>query len=307
MSIMEKHFLESNLVAGIDIGGSHITAGLINMATRSVVNDSIIRTPVNPHAAAEEIFTVWCNVIKQVWAAAGIKATPLGFAMPGPFDYANGICLIKGFDKYEALYEMDVREALATRLQIQGHNIRFRNDAEAFLEGELFCGAAVGYKHAIGITLGTGLGSARSNNGICADAELSVLPYLGEKIEAFVSTRGIIRIYRELTGNTLKDAKAIAALYPTDANAEKAFNIFSEHLSWFLEHFIKKENPEILVIGGNIANSWELFIEPVRARLISSLGRLPVIVKATLGENAGLIGGACCFHKQPVQAGVYDK
>jgi len=280
-------------VIGIDIGGSHITAGLISITGRTVANDYFIRRPVNPHADAEEIFTNWCDVIQKLWNESGIEKCKLGFAMPGPFDYENGICLIRGFDKYESLYGVDVRAALAEKLNIAGNDIAFRNDAEAFLEGEIFCGAAVGYEHVIGITLGTGLGSALSHHGITRDAALSILEYKGEKIEECVSTRGMVRTYQTITGNTVKDVIAIAELYDTDPNAVKTFKIFSEDLSWFLDYFIKKETPEMLVVGGNIANSWNLFMNDVIQHLLSSLPHLPKIVKATLGENAGLIGGAC--------------
>ena len=283
-------------VTGIDIGGSHITVGMVNMQTRSVVEGSILRGRVDCHADADTILSSWCKVIRDVWQKFAITPAPLGFAMPGPFDYTNGICLIKGFDKYESLYEMDIREALAERLGINGDEICFRNDAEAFLEGEMFCGSAEGYTDAIVVTLGTGLGTATSHHGISADAELSVIPYKGEKIEEFVSTRGLVRAYESITCKKLKDGKAVADLYDTDENARSAFKTFSNDLRWFLEYFIRKEEPQVLVIGGNIIQSWDLFMPEILDYLSAALPNLPKIVKATLGESAALIGGACCFN-----------
>ena len=285
---------KKRFVAGIDIGGSHITAGLVNMQTRQV-EKNIIRNRINSKAGAEEIIGGWCNTIKELWAINELKSTKIGFAMPGPFDYKNGICLIKGFDKYESLYELNVREILAERLHICGDDINFRNDAEAFLDGEIFCGAGQGYNNVIGITLGTGMGSALSYNGKTIDAELSTLPYKNEKIEEYVSTRAIIRFYKELSGKQMNDVKAIAALYGTDAAAVEVFKTFSWHLAWFLQYFIQREQPQVLVIGGNIAQSWNLFMDEVISELAITIPTLPVIVKATLGENAALIGGACCW------------
>lgn len=289
----KKHF-----VAGIDIGGSHITAGLVNMQTRKVENN-VIRNRINSKADAEEILSGWCNAIRQLWAANQINSTKIGFAMPGPFDYENGICLIKGFDKYESLYELNIREILAERLQVSGNDIGFRNDAEAFLDGEIFCGAGQGYNNVIGITLGTGMGSALSHNGKTKDAELSVLPYKNEKIEEYVSTRAIIRFYKDLTGTQMNDVKSIAALYGTDAAAVEVFKTFSWHLAWFLEYFIKREQPQVLVIGGNITQSWNFFMDEVISELTVAIPTLPVIVKAALGEDAALIGGACCWLDAP--------
>lgn len=290
--------MKKELTVGVDIGGSHITAGFVNMQDKTAAIDTVVRQKVNSKASADEIIAAWCRVIRNVWSMHGVSNTRLGFAMPGPFDYEEGICQIKGFDKYESLYQMNIRQELSSRLNVSGHDILFRNDAEAFLDGELFCGAGQGYKHAIGITLGTGLGSAVSHNGNTKDAALSVLEYCGDKIEEQVSTRGLINSYHALTGVQLKDAETIASLYATDEHAVQVFKKFGEGLSWFLEYFIKKENPEVLIIAGNIANAMHLFMPDVKNNLIAAGVRLPEIVKSTLNENAALIGGACCFIKE---------
>lgn len=286
-------YKENDLTIGVDIGGSHITAGIVDMRRKIVHSHSVCRNEVNRNGSADEILNVWAETIRQAIGLVENSFAGIGFAMPGPFDYEEGICLIKGFDKYEALYGMSVRFELAKRLRVPPQDIVFRNDAEAFLEGELFCGAARDYKHAIGLTLGTGLGSAISHNGVTHDAELSVLDYQGEKIEEWVSTRGLIRIYKELTGVPIHDALAIAEYYHTKDEARQTFKIFAGHLSWFLQRFIEKEEPEVVVIGGNIAKSFNLFIDDVTNNLVEAKVSLPKIVQATLGENALLIGGAC--------------
>jgi glucokinase len=43
----------------------------------------------------------------------------IGISMPGPFDYENGICLIKGQNKYEALYGLYIKGLLADKLGIE--------------------------------------------------------------------------------------------------------------------------------------------------------------------------------------------
>jgi glucokinase len=285
----------NDLILGIDIGGSHITAGLVDMDARKVIDDSVIRNRVNRHGTTNEILKTWCDTIKSFQQKSEKKNIKIGFAMPGPFDYDTGICLIKGFDKYESLYGINIRIALAERLNLLPGDILFRNDAEAFLEGEIFCGAAANCNHAIGITLGTGLGSAVSHNGITRDAELSVMDYYGEKIEEWVSTRGLIRIYQDITGKKLNDALTIAELYHDDANAKAAFILFTHRLSWCLQKFIVQESPEVLVIGGNIANSYNLFIGELEKRLSITGSPMPKIFRTKLGENAAVIGGACKF------------
>lgn len=284
-----------NLVVGVDIGGSHITAGIVDMDGKNVFGETIIRRYVDCHAAAGDIIEIWTDTIKDAWRKSGLFGTKIGFAMPGPFNYEEGICYIKDLAKYESLYGLDIRNALAERLSIEGKDILFRNDAEAFLDGEIFCGAAKGYKEVIGITLGTGLGSACSHDGITVDAELGVMKYDENIIEESVSTRGLLNNYFQLTGIKLNHAKDIADRYDTDEHARIAFSKFAKDLAWFLHFFISREQPEVLVIGGNIANSWALFMPGVLQELEAGLDRLPEIRPAILGENAAMIGGACCF------------
>lgn len=294
-----------HFVIGVDIGGSHITAGLIEMKEVRIVKSSIIRNKLNSKGTAKEILDVWISTIKQVITNSSGVVDHVGFAMPGPFDYENGICLIKGFDKYESLYGMNIRQILAEALLLQPANIRFRNDAEAFLAGELYAGAAKGFQHAIGITLGTGLGSAISHNDVIIDAELSVTPYVnGEMIEEFVSARALLKFYKNLTGKELKDVEQLSALCKTDKLAMRSFSLFGEHLVWFLTRFIEAESPEVLVIGGNIANAWDLFMNDVESALTKKVKSMPKIAKHVLGEDAALAGAACCFQKPVVNTAL---
>jgi len=289
--------MTSNKVLGVDVGGTHITAAVIDLANKAMIETSVCRKDVNAHGTADEILSSWTSAMIESINTSSEKITQVGFAMPGPFDYENGICLIKGFDKYEALYEMDIKEYMSVTLNIAPEHIMFHNDAACFLAGEVLTGAAKRNQHAIGITLGTGLGSASSRNGITKDAALSVLTYKEEKIEEFVSTRGLLRTYKELTGKTITDVKTLAEQYHTDAGAAATFKLFAERLAWFLCRFTEEENnvPDVLVIGGNIALCWDLFMPHTLAELKRNNIHIPRILQATNGEYAALIGAVSPF------------
>src|SRR5690606_33620342 len=160
-------------VVAADIGGTHVTAAVVNTSSWQVINASIIRHSVNSHADAKSILSAWTVPFQEVIRHQPTLAEPLiGIAMPGPFDYEQGISHMRNQDKYDNLYGMDIRRELAERLGVNGSDIRFINDAAAFLQGEVFAGKHNGSHKVLGITLGTGLGSAvweRGNNAMDAD------------------------------------------------------------------------------------------------------------------------------------------
>lgn len=293
---MNTNNTSAHLVLGIDIGGSHITAGLVDITERKIIDTSIIRRKVNRHASATDILAVWAEVINQLYEKYEAAFNQVGFAMPGPFDYENGISLIKGVDKYEALYGMNVRREIAARTYVDKENIIFRNDADAFLEGEVFCGAAHGFRRAVGITLGTGLGSCVYDNGEISNASLHDMKFKEGVAEDYISTRWFEKAYCNYTGKKVNGVKPIADAYHEEEPAKLIFEEFADNLTALLNHCIKYFEPEVFVLGGNITNAFELFIARVNQQLAQQ-GRLPLIRRSRLGEDAALIGAAGFFEK----------
>ncbi len=279
---------------GADIGGSHISTAAIDLTTAEIVRSSIHRTSVNAQGNAESILSAWTEAINASIQAVGKDAVKgVGLAMPGPFDYPNGISLINDAsqNKFLSLYKMSVRNELAQRLGLDAAHILFKNDAECFLLGEVFGGAAKDSKRSIGVALGTGFGSAYVFDGQSEDANLWCAPFRGGIAEDFISTRWFISRYKEITGKTPESVKDLADSVKTDPHAKTVFGEFGETLSEFLIPLIEKYRADTLVVGGNIALSWNLFIAPLQKTVAEkSLGVR--IVKASLGEEAALMGGA---------------
>ena len=149
-----------------DIGGSHITAAVIDLKNHVLLPGTKIRAELNSRSTAKHILGVWIEAFKHAMAFADVAVDGIALAMPGPFDYEKGISYIKGLNKYDALYGMDIRGHLAAELGIEADKILFRNDAEAALAGEVVAGAGCGYNHVAGVTFGTGFGSACHRDGI---------------------------------------------------------------------------------------------------------------------------------------------
>ena len=276
---------------GVDIGGSHITAAHIDPVSLSIIDSSMKRERVSSMDDAETIFSSWSSVLSSLIETDGQEHSKIGIAMPGPFDYDKGICLMKGQEKYDALYGMNVRTILSERLGIPGSDIIFINDAEAFLRGELASGAAAAYDKAIGITLGTGLGSTSNCNGEVVDMNLAFYPFLDSIAEEYISTRWFLKRYKELTGKEIKNVESFLSTECLDTKAQ-IFDEFATNLASFLNDFIADQKPQILVIGGNIAKTWDHFIDLLKERIVDK----SVVIKRTeMWEDAALVGAGCTW------------
>lgn len=277
---------------GVDIGGSHIAVAEVDIFGLSVKQGGKARVKVDSKGTCQHILDIWIGVIKQVMGSYDPHDIKLGIAMPGPFDYQLGISFIKGLDKYDALYGVNIRKALSAALHILPENILFRNDAEAFLHAEMLALGIPSNEKVIGVTLGTGLGSAVSFNGTTKDVFRAVTPFKKGIAEDYISSRWFAKRYEELTGKyliggvegLLSDGKYIVN--------DLLFKEFGMNLGKFLNLFVVEERASVVVIGGNIAKSLAYFIDELRQCIANKNIRL---FQSSLWENAAIIGAVCAF------------
>ncbi|MEH6307169.1 ROK family protein [Olivibacter sp. CPCC 100613] len=276
-------------VLGADVGGSHITAAVVDMEHHAVIPHSLVRRKIDPHASASVITDAWTAALVAAEEAWGNKCNYLAVSMPGPFDYERGISLIKGMNKYDALYGMDIRQIFAACMQLPAKHVHFRNDAEAFLRGEA---SRCNEKDRIfGVTLGTGLGSALFDQGEVKDLNLGSSAFLDGIAEDYISTRGILSFYRSLGGNDIDDVKTLVAHLHHNTKAEQAIKQLALWLVDFLSAHIAELKPNVVIIGGNISKAHRFFLPEV-SRVLGERG-VPVTIKvAEMGEQAAILGAA---------------
>jgi glucokinase len=279
------------IIAGADIGGSHITVALIDISTGKILDYTRKRREINTRRSAEEIFNSWSGLIRESFKSANRKPSKIGIAMPGPFDYANGISYIKDQNKYDALYGVNIKEKLAEKLNISIDNISFQNDAACFLQGEVIGGAGKGFQRVMGLTLGTGLGSARLLEGETEDASLWCTEYKGGIAEDYLSTRWFLKRYKEVSEVTVKNVKELVGKMNKNTLVQQIFDEFGENLAGFLIPYIEAEKLKLVILGGNISLAYHYFSQALKRTFEREQIKIEIRT-ADLGENAALIGAA---------------
>ncbi|MFF5383254.1 ROK family protein [Pedobacter suwonensis] len=295
-----KIFRNNSVILSADIGGSHISAAIVDPFIAEILPGSLLRRSVNAHSEAQDILFTWTSALKSVIENSEKKPDYLSVSMPGPFDYKNGISLIKGMNKYESLYGISIKQVLAEALGLSSDSISFTNDAEAFLKGEAEHGAGRGFDRILGITLGTGLGSAIFCDGISEDKNLGSSAFNGCIAEDFISTRGLLNYYKSLGGNRAEDIKALAELVSEDPAAGKAFNKLASWLSDFFSLHLPHYQSDLILIGGNISKASHLFLPKLERDLENKGIHIPIRI-AELGEVAAKLGAAAHFKDKSIK------
>jgi glucokinase len=246
----------------LDIGGSHVTSALVDLAGRSIVPSSLHRLPLDPDAPADDLLNIWSKAAKQAQQNAAIHH--IGIGMPGPFEYETGVSKLE--HKFAALYGINVGQALQAYLDTQAP-IYFGNDASLFGLGEWWAGAAQGHKRVIGVTLGTGLGGGfvadghilYSGQGIPQDGGIWNLPYLDGIAEDYVSGPSLVKRYAAKTGKPLTSHEIAQEARNGNLLAQEGYLELGQHLGNILNLWIQSFQASCVVVGGNIARSWDLF------------------------------------------------
>jgi len=292
---MSTDFASDDSVLGVYISGYHITTLIVNLHSGAVLKSSYQRKAINSRGTAIEIIKACSDVIQHALSSNGVVINRIGIAMPGPFDYGEGISYIKNNKKHEALYGLNVKQLLANQLNIPTSAICMLNDAAAFLKGEVFAGVAKGYQRVIGITVGTGLGTAKLAHDNAEDADLWQSLFIDGIAEDYLSERWLLKRYYELSGINVVNIQQLAAFHNKSSTVKTVFKEFANNLALFTTNFIRSTNPEMVVISGDIVTkAVDYFLPQFKTQLVKLGTDVPVYV-SKLNSDAVLIGAATCW------------
>lgn len=191
-------------------------------------------------------------------------------AIPGPFDYENGIFLMK--HKFAAVYGERFADIAGAA------SYRFIHDVNAMLLGEMTSGNGRDYRRVALITLGTGLGFSMSIDGEILKGDTGSpkvpiwnLPWKGGILEDYASKRGFLRGY---DGISVKDLADLAR--NGDAAAAERFGEVGSDIATAVAPLMEEYGIGCLLFGGQISRSFDLFETRLRQELasVSSLKRI---------------------------------
>jgi len=278
----------------LEVGGTHVSAALIDTADWAIVPDTLSRRPLDSQASADELLASFIGAARSLDAGGAAR---WGVAMPDPFDYARGIALFENVGKFDSLRGVDVRAALCDGISPRPGSVSFLNDADAFVLGEWLHGAATGYRRCAAVTLGTGIGSGFLADGQIVGTGPDVPPggrahrifIDGRPLEDVVSRRAIRAAYAATGGDPEVDVHEIADRARSgDGAARTVIDTAMRQLGTALAPYLQRFGAEVVVIGGSMSASWDLFGPAFVARLRDPIA----VVVAEDREHAPLLGAA---------------
>jgi glucokinase len=281
---------------GVDLGGTNIKIVVIS-------NDGHVLEYLTCDTADTE--GSWAQTIKQnidlIQKQRGESPCHIGLAAPGlaapdgrSIGYMQGrLAGLQGFVWQDFLKSPVV----------------VLNDAHAALLGEVWQGAAKGYRNAILLTLGTGVGGAVLVDGRLIKGQIGRAGHLGHVTvnsdggPDIVNTPGSLE---QMIGNYNVSERSRGRFTSTRLLVEAHLRGESEatmiwlrsihQLAAAVASFINAFDPQIVIIGGGIAQAGAALFDPLGKELDRfewrPLGHTVQVVPAALGEKAGAIGAA---------------
>lgn len=256
---------------GVDIGGTEIKAGLVS--NNKIIKKISVRTGKTKKEVIE-------NIIKTISNLFDKRISLIGIGCPGPADYEKGII---GNTPNMPLKGVNLKKIISKRFS---KKVLMTNDANCFVLGESL---RLNKKNVVGLTLGTGVGG-----GIVIDKKLYVGTGNGGELghctikydygcgdlnrgslESFVSGKNIKKIY----GSEAKDLKS-----------KNAWNEIGQRIGIGISNLINTFDPEIIVLGGSISKSFDLFRNSMDKEIKKRAIRKVPVIKGK--DDSAIIGAA---------------
>ncbi len=287
---------------GIDIGGMSAKIGVVESNEVKVFRTIPTNSDIEYGSFLQEVF----DTIEELTASNGKQTLDkIGISSCGLIDTDKGKITYSNNIKWEDRnIVIDIKNKFAVP-------VRIANDAKCAVLAEAVIGAGKDYDRVCMITIGTGVGGGfitgkklelgslyRDASGILG--HISVVAggrqcTCGRKgcLEAYASSTAIMASYKEKTGNMIT-TKEIFERIRFEAAAREVYEEFLYYLGEGLISICNVLRPEVIVIGGGVSNSADLYtgyLEKYVNHGVYGGKAIPVVITAAeLGNEAGIIG-----------------
>ncbi|RKY31791.1 MAG: hypothetical protein DRP74_04075 [Candidatus Omnitrophota bacterium] len=294
-------------IIAVDLGGTNLKIGLLNLQFK-IKKKKILDT--QNLGNKKNLILAIINSVKDLISKNRLKKENIlgiGVGLPGPIDNQKGI--VHFLPNIAGWREVRLGSILNRKLRMK---VFLDNDVNLMALAENKLGAAKKYKNVVCLTLGTGVGGGIIiNNSLYrgsdnASGEIGHIPLNevgpacscgGEAcLERYVGNSIIMEEAKRLFKRdiSLKELSRLAK-----ENNRKALYLWDKvawHLAIALAGVANLLNPDCVVIGGGVAGAGRILFDNVRKyifeRAMKIQSRRVKVVKADLGNNAGLIGAA---------------
>jgi len=273
-------------VIGADLGGTNFRAGRVD-------NGALVQSAaaaIDGGASMDKVLEELYRLIDQA-AVPGLEG--IGVGCPSLVDLAEGV--IYDTTNIPSWKEVPLKSLLEKRYSVP---VRVDNDANCFAVGEKYFGKAKEFSSAVGLIMGTGLGSGLILNDHlysgrnCGAGEFGMLPYLNGNFEDYCSGR-----FFKSQGTSGKEMFALAR--SGDAAALALFEEFGGHVGELVKTILYALDPELIVFGGSVSQAHKFFFPAMKDAMSSfaftrAVGRLRLEVSEI--ENIAILGAAAlCY------------
>ena len=312
------------LTISVDLGGTSLRVGLVSAGGEVV---RVEKVPSGARDPWEVTLGRIAELIEKV-AAGSNKISGLALGVPGIVDRQGVVHSSPHFPDWK---EVDVGAWFRKRFPWP---VIVDNDAHMIARGEQWKGAGEGIENFIILTLGTGVGGAivwkngvvSGDSGFAGELGHMVIETEGPAcncgsqgcFEMYVSATGILhwletgdRLDPVGRGKLLERFGGIGritvdqiydAAREGDITAHALFRRMGYFLGIGIASLVNVTGIETMILGGGVSQAWDFFIEPAKKELAertyAETSARVQILKAQLGEEAGLIGGAVALLKE---------
>ena len=291
-------------VLAFDVGGTDTKSAVVDRSGRVL---GLRRTPTprsGDDPAGAVVGSLAALAREQRDLVPDVRPVAAGISVPGLVDESAGVGI---FASNLGWQNAPLREIAEREL---GLPVAFGHDARSASDAEYRLGAAKGYGDVVVLTIGTGIagglvlgGRPYTGGGFAGELGHALSDPEGERcacgsigcLETISSAGAIARRYTAASGVAVPGAlEVLAAAAAGDVDAVRIWDDALRALAEQLARLVAILAPEAVVIGGGLAQAGPALFGPLGDRLdaLLSFHRRPALVRARLGDDAGLLGTA---------------